>query len=83
MRALKRDSNEPEIVKALRDEGWSVMRLNEFDLLVTCGDGCCLHMLEVKTPTGALKPSQKKMIKDGWPLKIVRSVEEALNAVAE
>lgn len=80
-RAAKRDANEAEIVKALRDEGWAVMHLNEFDLLITCGEGCCLHMLEVKAPYGKLKPSQAKMIKDGWPLKVVRSVDDAFKAL--
>ena len=75
----RRDANEPEIVRALKDCGYKVMRLNEFDLLVH-GHGD-LMMLEVKTETGILKPSQEKMIAEGWPLKIVRSPAEALEAV--
>lgn len=75
----RRDANEPEIVKALKECGYKVMRLDEFDLLVY-GHGK-LMMLEVKTVTGTLKASQEKMIAEGWPLKIVRSREEALQAV--
>lgn len=77
-RAAKRDSNEEAIVAAIRKEGWRVMRLNEFDLLATCGNGCHLVMMEVKTTTGKLKPSQQKLIDAGWPLIVVRSPEDAL-----
>lgn len=78
-RAARRDENETEIVKALRACGYKVMRLNEFDLLVH-GHGD-LYMLECKTEDGVLKQSQKDMISLGWPLVIVRSPEEALQAV--
>lgn len=78
-RAAKRDANEPEIVRALRSGGYLVKQLNEFDLLVS--DGQRVWMLEVKMPKGKLKPSQEQMLTDGWPLHIVRSESDALNAV--
>lgn len=77
-RAAKRDQNEPEIVQELREAGWLVMYLDKFDLLIWHPTQRRLRMVEVKTETGALKPSQEKMIAEGWPLEIVRTVEQAL-----
>ncbi len=77
-RAAKRDGNEPDIVYALRKAGWLVKYLNEFDLLIFHPATKRLRMLEVKTETGALKPSQEKMIAEGWPLEIVRTIDQAL-----
>lgn len=80
-RAARRDSNESGIVKALRDCGYLVKHLNEWDLVVCRRGAKTIYMLEVKTADGELKPSQEKMIADGWPLIIVRTPEEALEAV--
>lgn len=80
-RAAKRDANEPEIVKALRDRGFLVKHLNEWDLQVCRRNDKMIWMMEVKTEDGELKESQKKMIADGWPLYIVRSIEDALAVV--
>ena len=77
-RAAKRDQNEPEIVQELREAGWLVMYLDKFDLLIWHPTQRRLRMVEVKTETGALKPSQEKMIAEGWPLEIVRTKEQAL-----
>lgn len=76
----KRDATEPEIVKGLRDSGYLVLHLDKFDLLV-CGPDGSLYMLECKSPGGEVKPSQKKLTADGWPLHLVYSVEEALSIV--
>lgn len=80
-RAAKRDGNEKPIVTKLREHGYLVMYLNEFDLLVSAPLRKQVWMIEVKTEDGELKESQKKMIADGWPLHIVRSVEDALAVV--
>ena len=77
-RAAKRDQNEPQIVQELREAGWLVMYLDKFDLLIWHPTQRRLRMVEVKTETGALKPSQEKMIAEGWPLEIVRTVAQAL-----
>jgi len=77
-RAAKRDKNEPEIVQALRKNGWLVLYLDKFDLLAFDPQTKRLRMLEVKTETGALKPSQGKLLADGWPLEIIRTAEDAL-----
>lgn len=79
-RAAKRDQNELQIVKGLRDAGYLVMYLTAFDLLIWHPMRRQLRMLEVKTETGKLKPSQEKLLADGWPLEIVRTVQEALGS---
>lgn len=79
-RAAKRDSNEREIIDALEAAGCKVEQLDKWDLQVQRPDGV-LRMIEVKAPKGKLKPSQEKLIADGWDLRVVRSIEEAFEAV--
>lgn len=78
--AKRRDPNEPEIVRALRDIGATVKRLDDIDLLV--GWRGRNFLLEVKDLRGALKPSQEEMVRT-WrgQYEIVRSVDEALRAI--
>lgn len=80
-RAKRRDGNEDEIVDALEAIGCAIIYLDAFDLLV-------LHrrrvvMLEIKNPDGRdkLTDSQQDLLDRGWPLKVVRTVDEALKAV--
>lgn len=77
--AAKRDGNETEIAKALRKAGCLVKFQTDYDLLVYRGGR--LYMLEVKTKSGRLTASQRKLLDEGWPLQIVRSEDEALEAV--
>lgn len=79
-RAAKRDGNERPIIDALEAAGCLVKQLNEWDLQVQRPDGV-IRMLEVKMPKGTLEKSQKKLLKDGWDLRIVRTVDEALEAI--
>lgn len=79
MRAQKRDLTEPEICEALTEAGCKVMKLSRFDLLVFRGNR--LYMLDCKSPGGKPTDSQEKLITEGWPLKFVRTPEEALEAV--
>jgi hypothetical protein len=78
--AKRRDENEADIVDALRAIGCSVLHLDAVDLLV--GFRRRSYVLEVKTPTGALKPSQER-IQAEWQgqYAVVRSVEQALAVV--
>lgn len=85
-RAKNRDSNEPEIIKALRKAGCSVLQLDTVDLLV--GRGGANYLLEVKD--GEKPPSKRKLTERekafifawrGRAVKVVTSVEEALAAV--
>lgn len=86
-RAARRDSNEPEVIAALRNAGAFVKAINDegaFDLLVW-HQNCGTLLLEVKD--GKKPPSARKLttaeqaFHDSWPggnLFIVNSVEEAL-----
>lgn len=78
--AKRRDENEPEIVRALRDIGASIKRLDDIDLLV--GWRGRNFLLEIKTARGPLKDSQENMVRS-WrgQYEIVRSVDEALRAI--
>ncbi len=76
----RRDKNEAEIVRALTQCGRRCLRLDGFDLLVLNPDKS-INLLEVKAKNGALTVLQKALLAQGWPLKIVHTVEEALQAV--
>ncbi len=78
--AKRRDANEPEIVKALRQIGASIKRLDDVDLLV--GWRGKNFLLELKTENGKLEESQEFMVTN-WrgQYDIVRSAEEALRAI--
>ncbi len=85
-RAARRDSNESDIVKAMREAGAYVKVINDeglFDLLVSYRGETLL--IEVKD--GAKPPSARRLTEaeqkfhDEWPgadLYIVNSVEEAV-----
>ena len=81
------DSNQAEIVKALRDVGCFVYSIGQpFDLLVLFRD--TWHVYEIKEPKGTLTAAQKRTLDDikahGWDVecvKVVRSVAEAIGAL--
>lgn len=80
------DHNQAEIVAALRDAGHQVVTLHGVgggfpDLIVARGGRCWL--VEVKTRGGRLTPAQVKFFEQwqGPPIRIVRTVDEALEAV--
>jgi len=80
-RAQRRDTNESEIVQALRAAGFEVVITNgtPFDLLVG-GERWCV--MEVKTPHGRLTDAQLVFF-DGSriaPRMVVRGATEALEA---
>lgn len=79
--AQKRDANEAEIVDALIENGYEVLRCNglPFDLIVGRNQWV---ILEVKTPTGRLTESQETFFGNGGtaPRVVVRNVLEALEA---
>lgn len=81
-RAAKRDAIEPEIIQALRSAGCRVWQLSKpFDLL--CGLSGRFVVLEVKTGKGRLTDAQEGDLAraHGLPVYVVRSVEDALQAV--
>ena len=86
--AVRRDSNEDDIVRALRRCGYRVWLHDQpLDLLVCFQRirerGRGFGFLEVKTEHGKLTPSQTRFLDDtdGAPRAIVRDVTEALAVV--
>lgn len=76
----KRDAVEPEIVKGLRDSGYKVLLLDTFDAMILTPRGS-IFMVDFKSPDGKPKPSQLKLIAEGWPLHFVTTTEQALEIV--
>lgn len=79
--AKRRDANEPEIVKALRDVGATVELLDWCDLLV--GYKGVNYLIEVKTEKGTLTDKQELDFPrwNGRKIKIARTVEAALKEI--
>jgi hypothetical protein len=82
--ARKRDSVEAPIVEALRQVGIRVQRVSErgfADLICYAPNHWPpLVLLEVKSRVGTLTEAQEQRWKDGWPVHVVRSVDDALKA---
>ncbi len=79
---LRSDSNHAEIVSVLRAHGWLVESINRMggfiDAIAFHPGRQQLRLVEVKTATGKLKPSQQRLIDAGWPITILRSAEDAV-----
>ena len=79
--AAKRDSNEPDVIQALRDAGFIVAQLAKpLDLLVGRKGNPNWALLEVKGPDGKLTKDQIEFFQltEGCTRFIVRTPEEAL-----
>ena len=82
-RANKRDTNEPEIIKALEKIGCSVYRIDDpCDLIV--GYRARNFLVEVKSKTGKPTDDQGTFAAE-WngQYRIVRTVDEALDLVTK
>jgi hypothetical protein len=86
-RARRTDQNHAAIVKALRQCGWLVLDTHTLPNGVDAiayrpGDypGGCFRMLEFKKPDGKLRltDSQRELLNQGWPIHILRSVDDAI-----
>jgi len=81
-RAAKIDANQHEIVQALKQVGWKVKSAASLgrgfpDLVIARGHS--VQLVEVKRLKGSLTADQQRfIIRDGWPVRIIRTVEEAL-----
>ena len=82
-RRARTDANQSAIVEALRAVGWKVQSTATIgggfpDLVVSRGHD--VRLVEVKQARGTLTADQQAFIvRDGWPVTIVRSVDEALS----
>jgi len=80
----KRDYNEQGIVRALKDMGCMVCRLDTpVDLLIYCpmAVGQRMHLIEVKMPKNDLNDKQRAFKDAGWPVHVIRSADEAIALV--
>ncbi|HEX2594717.1 MAG TPA: VRR-NUC domain-containing protein [Rhizomicrobium sp.] len=80
MRARRTDATQKAIAAAFRQLGWKVIDLS------AVGKGCpdlmisragTVRLIECKTDKGKLTPAQQERIAEGWPVQIVRRVEDA------
>lgn len=78
--AKRRDANEREIIQALEARGYLVKQDDFVDLVVQRQDGKIV-LLEVKSANGRLTKLQSADIAAGWLFHIVRTPEEAIEAV--
>lgn len=71
------DANHVAISDALREDGWSIRYLKwPCDLLI-CKSGRHMLLAEVKTDDKSkLTPSQLDLITDGFPLVVLRTVDD-------
>lgn len=79
----KTDSNHADIVKALRGAGWRVQSLTEVgngcpDLFIWKPFSDLVRLVEIKTPTGRLTKDQSDLVMEGCPVRVIRTVEDAL-----
>jgi hypothetical protein len=82
-RRARVDRHQAEIVRVLRQLGFLVFDCSRVgqgfpDLAIHRGDHGHVQLVELKTPTGKLTPDQQRFIQAGWPVKVVRSIEDAL-----
>ena len=78
----KRDANEAAIVQTLRQAGALVIRVSQLGApdLVVCFRSR-ITLLEVKGPRGHLTQAQQLTQQLGWPVLIVHTPADALDAV--
>lgn len=82
-RAKRRDENEPEIVKGLRQCGYQVQQQDFPDLLIRHRSSGRLFVLEVQGITRSRKRSAKQLqFLMNWNVPIVRNLDEAMASVA-
>lgn len=78
------DGNHGDIVDALRRSGALVLSLASLgrgvpDLL--CWKAGTFVLVEVKQPKGTLTADQERFRAQGWPVRVVRSAEDAIAAL--
>ena len=90
--ARRTDSNQTAIVEALRACGWLVSVNSDAGMgrpdLTICrpGEPSSVRLVEVKRPDGkrggrsrgALTKAQQEHVEQGWPVIVVKSVDEAV-----
>ena len=80
----RRDANEGPIVAAFRDMGCAVWRLDQpVDLLVNVFKSMSerVILVECKLPGKDLNDNQRAFVAAGWPVHVIRSVDDAIALV--
>lgn len=77
--STRRDASEPEILRALATVGADYILLDAFDVLALFRGQ--VFLLDCKTAKGRRTRNQTVLVERGWPLKFVRTPEEALRAI--
>ena len=80
--ASKVDGPHAEIRDGLRACGWLVLDTSRAgsgcpDIVAVTPDGV-VRLFEVKAPQGRLRPRQQALQAQGWPIRVVQTIEEAL-----
>ena len=78
MRPRRTDANSRELLAALRRMGWVCIpthELRNFVDIMACRAGQ-VRLIELKTDRGKLTASQERLIDEGWPIHLVRTVED-------
>lgn len=79
MRARRVDQNLSSIVEAARKAGFLVYIRNDvWDLDVTLNNRT--EIWEVKRPKGTHTEAQERLLKAGWPVHTIRTVDDVLEA---
>ena len=80
----KRDHSHDAIAEAFEAAGWlvkSMTQLDEWVDMAVLSPRKRLFMVECKTGAGKLRPSQEKLIADGWPVIVLRDPDETLDFI--
>lgn len=77
--ARRTDTTHREVIDTLRQCGWKVADTHALPNWVDCvaSRGDAVRLIEIKAPKGKLKPSQQRLMNDGWPIVVLRSAEDA------
>lgn len=80
MRACRLDANHVEMVDALKSKGYRVLSLASHghgvpDVLIHRED-TGFRLVEIKTEKGKLRKQQEGFMAKGWPVTVIRSVED-------
>jgi hypothetical protein len=83
----RRDLNHRAVVEALRACGWRVWDLADLgggisDVLAYRPNKG-LRLFEIKYQDGALTPDQEQRIMEGWPITVIRSIEQVARLSTE
>jgi len=80
--AAKVDANHREVIDALRACGWTVKETHQYREFVDAvafrpGWPDSLRLIEIKSSKGKLTASQSKLLAQGFPVTVLRSVADA------